>query len=92
MMAEIVTKREEASTSTATDETVSTLEESYTPEGKDRNVSMFMNIDDDVESENIRINNLTKQELAEHNLVIKNLTKYYKNLLAVNNINLSVNA
>lgn len=92
MMAEIVTKREEASTSTATDETVSTLEESYTPEGKDRNVSMFMNIDDDVESENIRINNLTKQELAEHNLVIKNLTKYYKNQLAVNNINLSVNA
>lgn len=92
MMAERIAKREEASTSTATNGIVSTLEESFTPESKDHNASMFMNIDDDVESENIRINSLTKQELAEHNLVIKNLTKYYKNLLAVNNINLSINA
>ncbi|KAB0796441.1 hypothetical protein PPYR_10502 [Photinus pyralis] len=49
------------------------------------------NEDSDVITEKEKIQNMSAEEIKEHSLVLKDVTKYYKNFLAVNRICLSVN-
>lgn len=49
-------------------------------------------IDDDVQAEIDRVKNLTTSQIADSNLVLKGLTKYYSKFLAVNQIYLDVDS
>lgn len=46
--------------------------------------------DEDVKAEKERVNNLTEKEIKYTNLVIKNMTKFYKKFRAVNQISVAV--
>lgn len=50
----------------------------------------IVQIDDDVQDEQKRISEMTTQQIATHNLVLKNMTKKYNNVLAVNQISVVV--
>lgn len=47
-------------------------------------------MDSDVRDEIARVNAMSEKDIGEHNLVLKNLTKYFGSLLAVNRLNLAV--
>ncbi|XP_058456304.1 phospholipid-transporting ATPase ABCA3-like [Malaya genurostris] len=47
-------------------------------------------LDDDVRNEKEQVSALSHGEILKHNLVLRGLTKYYKRLLAVNQLSLSV--
>ncbi|XP_055537148.1 phospholipid-transporting ATPase ABCA3-like isoform X2 [Wyeomyia smithii] len=47
-------------------------------------------IDDDVRAEKDRVSRMTAEQISSKNLVMHDLTKYYKRLLAVNQLNVSV--
>lgn len=47
-------------------------------------------LDSDVVEEKIRVNRMVMRVLRSHVLVIRNLTKYYKNILAVDDLCLAV--
>lgn len=49
------------------------------------------NIDSDVDDENERVHKMNREEMSDHNLVLKDITKYYGKVLAVNRICLEVN-
>jgi ABC-type glutathione transport system ATPase component len=53
---------------------------------------MNNNIDIDVKNETERINNMSDEEIAGGNLVLKGLSKYYGGHLAVNQLHLAVGA
>lgn len=48
------------------------------------------NVDDDVDKERRRILNWSQQEIAEKNLVLDRVCKYYGKFLAVNQVSLCV--
>ncbi|XP_053687488.1 phospholipid-transporting ATPase ABCA3-like [Sabethes cyaneus] len=48
------------------------------------------NMDDDVLSEKERVTTMSAEQISSKNLVMRNLSKYYKRLLAVNQLNVSV--
>lgn len=50
----------------------------------------IVQIDDDVRDEQKRISEMTTQQIATHNLVLKNMTKKYNNVLAVNQLSVVV--
>lgn len=47
-------------------------------------------VDDDVENEKQKILRMSSTELANQNLVLDRITKYYNNFLAVNQVSLCV--
>lgn len=47
-------------------------------------------IDDDIQAENDKVNRMTESEIANSNLVVKNLSKFYGNFLAVNQLCLAI--
>lgn len=47
-------------------------------------------IDDDIQAENDKVNLMTESEIANSNLVVKNLSKFYGNFLAVNQLCLAI--
>lgn len=48
-------------------------------------------MDDDVKYEKLKIKGLTNHEIREYNLVMRDMTKYYKKFLAVNQLCVGVN-
>lgn len=48
-------------------------------------------MDDDVETERQRVQEFTRAQVAQHSLVCKDLTKFYKHFLAVNRLTFAVN-
>ncbi|XP_058835899.1 phospholipid-transporting ATPase ABCA3-like [Topomyia yanbarensis] len=57
---------------------------------KRRSISEQYILDDDVRKEKERVSALSPEQITGHNLVVRDLTKYYKGLLAVNQISVSV--
>lgn len=49
-------------------------------------------VDSDVLEEKSRVRNMTYDQLSAKNLVVRNMTKYYKDFLAVNQISVAVEA
>lgn len=47
-------------------------------------------VDSDVVAENLRIESLGNNQIKMYNLVLRHMTKYYGNFLAVNNLSLAV--
>lgn len=47
-------------------------------------------VDSDVLEEKSRVRNMTYDQLSAKNLVVRNMTKYYKDFLAVNQISVAV--
>jgi hypothetical protein len=47
-------------------------------------------LDSDVRDEIEKVKAMTPKDIAEHNLVLRNLTKYFGNLLAVDRVNLAM--
>lgn len=48
-------------------------------------------MDSDVRQEKDRVKQMDIEEISEHNLVLRDMTKYYKNFLAVNQLCVGVN-
>ena len=53
--------------------------------------SQDKNIDSDVADENERVHKMNEEDISDHYLVLKDFTKYYGKVLAVNQICLKVN-
>lgn len=47
--------------------------------------------DSDVKTENENIRNASQEEINKYNIVLRNITKYYKKFLAVNNVCIGIN-
>lgn len=47
-------------------------------------------LDADVFTEKVRVDAMSSHEIAAHNLVLNNVTKYYRNILAVNQLSIVI--